>query len=326
MASRKKPTRKTRESADAGAAWAAAARVATVSATVVLVLGLFAGLALGRSSLQALAAETRAGEVKVAFDWPPLPAQAAAALPPGAINTWLDPQTRDVLERLTLAELTDDPFDGGSLAKAHAALANTGWFSSGLTLAREAGGVVRVRGNWRPPYAVVRSRGTDRLVTYAGEALDKLYEPGQSGLVVVLNPSREAPARPGEAWPGGDVQPALVLAEFLRQNLAPAAFAQVEGIDAADYLRGGRRQFVIVVRGGGRVTWGGPVDVPLPGEEPSGVKVKHLATLHQRTGRIDAGRPNIDVRYKTVLIESPVVPADPTTAPPPAGPGAPVTR
>jgi len=331
MASRKKPAKKSPAPARQrdGAAWSTAAQVASVAATVILVLGLFAGLALGRSSLQSLAADANhaqgegaaAGRVQIAFDWPALPPEAAAQLPPGSINTWLDAPTRDVLERLTLAELTDDPFDGQSLARAHAALAATGWFASGLTVSRESGGVVRVRGSWRLPYAVVRARGTDRLVTFTGEALDKLYEPGLSGLVAVVNPSRDLPPKPGEPWPGGDVQPALSLAEFLRQSLPAPAFAQIEGVDAADYLRqgaggkGGRRQFVVMVKGGGRITWGGPVDQPLPGEESSSVKVKHLVTLHQRTGRIDAGRPNIDVRYKTVLIESPVVPTDPTTAP-----------
>lgn len=320
MASRKKPSKPAPSKQRDGAAWHTATQVATVTATVVLVLGLFTGLALGRSSLQSLAAEANhskaeGGGVKLAIDWPALPPDAAAQLPPGAINTWVDAQTRDVLERLTLAELTDDPFDGASLARAHAALASTGWFASGLTVSREAGGVVRVRGNWRLPFAVVRSRNTDRLVTFTGEALDKLYEPGASRLVAVINPSRDAAPKSGEAWPGGDIQPALALVQFLRQNLPPAAYDQIEAVDVADYLRQGRRQFVIVVKGGGRITWGGPIEQPLPGEEPSAVKVKHLVNLYQRHARIDAGRPNIDVRYKTVLIESPVVPTDPTTAP-----------
>lgn len=339
MAPRKPTTKKPAKPDRDAAAWSTAAQVATVTATVVLVLGLFAGLALGRSSLQSLAAGGHSGAaapLRVAFDWPPLPPEAAAQLPPGAVNTWLDHQTRDVLERLTLAELTDDPFDAQSLARAHQALAATGWFARALTLSREANNTVRVRGQWRLPYAVVRARGTDRLVTFSGEALEKTYEPGKSGLVAVVNPSRDNAPTLGEPWPGGDVQPALALVEFLRQNLPPQAFAQVEAVDVADYLRqggaaagaGGRRQFVIMVRGGGRITWGGPIDLPLPGEEASSVKVKHLVTLHQRTGRIDAGKPNIDVRYKTVLIESPVVPADPTTAPATGGaaPGTSVHR
>ncbi len=319
MAARKKPTKKPPAPARDSAAWATAARVATVSATVVLVLGVFVGLALGRTSLQGLAAGAHAGPVRVVFDWPPLPPEAAAQLPAGAANTWLDAQTRDILEKLTLAELTDDPFDGASLARAHSALGATGWFAARLTVSRETNNTVRVRGLWRLPYAVVRTRNTDRLVTFEGVALDKLYEPGKSGLVAVVNTSRDTAPRPGEAWPGGDVQPALALIEFLRQNLPAAAFDQIEAIDAADYLRqvgGGRRQLVIMVRGAGRITWGGPIEQPLPGEEPSTVKVKHLVNLHQRTGRIDAAKPNIDVRYKTVLIESPVVPTDPTTAPP----------
>mgnify|MGYP000181470190 CR=1 FL=1 len=46
----------------------------------------------------------------------------------------------------------------------------------------------------------------------------------------------------------------------------------------------------------------------MPG--PTTASAPHHA-LYQRHARIDAGRPNIDVRYKTVLIESPVVPSDP---------------
>ena len=105
MASRKKPTSKKSTPAPDrdGAAWATATQVATVTATVVLVIGLFAGLALGRSSLQSLAADAQhvpgqAGGVRVAFDWPPLPPEAAAQLPQGSVNTWVDAQTRDVLE------------------------------------------------------------------------------------------------------------------------------------------------------------------------------------------------------------------------------------
>lgn len=327
---RKKPSKPAPKPERDGAAWATATQVATVSATVVLVIGLFAGLALGRSSLQSLAADAQhtpgqPTSVRVAFDWPTLPPEAAAQLPQGSINTWVDTQTRDVLERLTLAELTDDPFDGASLTRAHSALFATGWFSSGLTVSRESGNIVRVRANWRLPYAVVRARGTDRLVTFTGEALEKVYEPGGSRLVAIVNPSRDTAPKSGEPWPGGDVQPALALVQLLRQNLPAPAFAQIEAIDAADFLKGGgggRHQFVIMVKEGGRITWGGPVDQPLPGEESSAVKVKHLVTLHQRTGRIDAGKPNIDVRYKTVLIESPVIPAEPTTAPASSGPPA----
>jgi hypothetical protein len=299
---------------DAGAAWLPAweniTRAAATATTIILSLALAIGLLAGRGPLQARATQVVREPVRVLFDWPPLAAGAPSRTAAGATQptTWLDSNTQGHLQALALHHLSADPFDADSLARARGALAATGWFSSGPVLRRESAAVVRVEGRWRVPFAVVRSTSggssapADRLVTLRGELLDKSYAPNASGLPVILGASAMHPARTGDAWAGTDVHAGLQLLATLRGR--PWA-EQVAAIDVSGFATRNQRQLWIVTRAGGRILWGGPADSPLPGEQSTAVKLRHLDTIVARSGgRLDGGQPSIDIRLKDVLVDA----------------------
>lgn len=286
-------------------------RALATTTTIVLTLSLALGLLIGRGPLQARAAQAVREPVRVVFSWPPL-VNAAGEVQPG---TWLDPATQNHLQALAAQYLSPDPFDATGLARAREALAATGWFVTGTTggpiLRRESAGVVRVEGRWRVPFAAVRTGSgpttVDRLVTVRGEVLDKAYTPGASGQYLILNPEHPAPRRLGDVWAGTDVHAGLALLATLRHK--PWA-DQIAGIDVGAFNARGQRQLWIVTKTGGRIRWGGPVDAPHPGEQSTAVKIRHLDTIHARSGgRLDGGQAALDIRLKDVLIDATGSPA-----------------
>lgn len=280
--------------------WGRITRAATTAATIVIMGGLIAGLTLGRAPLQARAAQIRMGRsaapLKVVFDWPtlrPSPGGGGRDGRPGQAATWLDATTRGMLEDLALAILSPDPFDSGSLARAQDALMSTGWFATRCVVTRDRDQVVHITGDWRTPFAAIRTPAGDRWVTYKGEALDKVFPQGASGLCVIHGIKAPPPVRPGEVWEGGDVQAAIGLLAYLRGT---PGFEQVVGIDASEFLNRNRKQLVILTRYDTRIIWGGPAAQPLPGEWTSQAKQRQLAENLGRTGRLDAGQAQIDIR------------------------------
>lgn len=269
----------------------------TTAATLLIMGGLIAGLTFGRGPLQSKAAQIRAKNeppLRVVFHWPTVKsAEGGGDMRPGQSATWLDPITRAGLEQIALSLVSSDPFDAASLGRAQAALMETGWFAKPCTVRRDRDAVVHVEGLWRVPYAVVRTLEGDRWVTFKGEALGKVFQDGTSGLCAIVGVSSPPPAKPGEPWPGGDVQAAISLLQYVRTS---PGFDQIVGIDASDYLKKNKKQLAILTRYGSRIVWGGPVEQPLPGEWPSQTKLKQLAENVTRTGRIDAQRQAIDIR------------------------------
>lgn len=258
-----------------------------------LLVAAVGGLIVAERPLEAKVVAIRAVTPRVKFDWPALRGEVSSEpkAPGGEPRTWVNGEIRSGLESLVLGRLTTDPFDGASLRSAREGLLETGWFKPDLTLSRDAEGTVRVRGTWRAPAAAVRYDGRDLLVSGAGELLPVRYAPDASGYKAIVGVFHEPP-KPGEAWLGGDVKAALRLLELLAQL---PGYEQVAGIDVTDFA--GKRTLVIVTQSAGRITWGGPVDEFNPGQAEAATKLARLVQLHRETGRLDAGRPAIDVRF-----------------------------
>lgn len=276
--------------------WERITQAGTTAGTIVIMGGLIVGLTLGRGPLQSRAAEIRGkhgAALKVVFAWPLLKGGTSRDDRPGQAATWLDPMTRLQLENLALSIISPDPYDAPSLDKAQAALMRTGWFAKPCVVRRGSDAVVHIEGTWRTPYAVVRGAGGDRWVTYKGEAMDKVFPEGKSGLCAIVGIKSNAPTRVGETWAGGDVQAALSLLQYIRSS---PGFDQVTGIDAGEYLTKNKKQLAILTKYNSRIVWGGPVDGPLPGEWTSAAKLKQLGESVAKTGRIDSGKNAIDIR------------------------------
>lgn len=283
--------------------------------SLALTVTVIAGLALGFRPLQARAAELRAAEPRVEFEWPPLAGKTSSRpdQPGGAPATWLNAEMRQQLESIALNHLTPDPFDDAGLASARNALAATGWFEEGqVALRRWPGGLVQIWGNWRLPVAVVRAGGRDRLIAAKGELLPPNYPPDRSGMKVIVGPRNDLPAL-GEPWLGGDVQAGLALLNYLHTS---PGFEQVQAIDVSRFSTD--KTLEIITELGNRIVWGGPVDSYSPGQAHPAVRRTRLAALFKDYGRIDTGRPKLDLRP-----EDSVYIHDAASAQAPASPSAP---
>lgn len=276
------------------------------TATSILLLGtVVATLAVGLPQLRSRASEIRkAGRpVQVAFAWPPLAGQGPHRPPASATTTtdhqtWVNAEIRRDVESVAKRLLSDDPLDTASLVAARDALLGTGWFNADLRLIRGDDNIVRVSGSWKVPAAAVRIDGPgptggglmDQLISSAGELLPPRYPVDRSGMKVVLGVTAKPPA-PGQPFPGPEVQAGLRLLSFvstLRQS------EQIVAVDVSEYAVG--KSLTLVTELGNKIVWGGGVDEFSPGQPPARVKLARLAEVAVKHGRLDAGRPLIDVR------------------------------
>lgn len=301
---------------DGATRWQAAGAIVTVALVCALAIGLLAGQrALAERAGKVRESQTEA--FRVEFDWPPL--AGAQPGPDGQPATWLSVTQREDLTGLAMRSLSANPMDHAALQRTGEALLATGWFSTIESVQRAPHGVVRIRGQWRIPAAVVRSGDRDHLVSTKGELLPVTYRPDASRLKVIYNPCNPPPSKPGDPWLGGDVQAALALLAYVQPT---QAFGQVMGVDVRNYVR--TKRLEIVTDRNNRVLWGAPPGEFNPGEPGADVKLKWMLYLRASTDygqRIDAARPVIDLTNpRGIMIDQATLPEgqEPPAPPPPA--------
>lgn len=251
---------------------------------------------VGREKLSQRASELKSVTPAVQFSWPPLAGLTSSepTYPGGPVRTWVNAEIRAHLEKIVLDRVSEDPLDHAGLTAARSALLDTGWFKEDLSLVRDPAGrgegLVRVLGTWRVPLAAVRYQGKDRLVAEGGELLPPTYDPDSSGFKVIIG-TRHEPDRFGKPWPGGDVQAALLVLK--RIDPLPCS-KQVAAVDVSEFAAW--KNLVLVSQFGNRILWGGPADEFNPGQASTDVKLSRLQQLYREQGRIDAGRPLLDIR------------------------------
>jgi hypothetical protein len=263
--------------------------------TGLVLMGALGGVVLGLPRLQSLvAASSPPSPVRVEFAWPVAPGA-------GSSSTWMPEEFQRGLTGLVGRALADDPdpLSSNALRAAADALAATGWFESVDVVERGSDGVVRVRGRWRVPAAVVRYGGLDQLVAWSGQVLPPTYLPGESGQKVVFG-VRTPPPEAGRAWAeeAGEVRAALELLALISDR---SWRNQVAGVDASDYPT--KRRLEIVTVYGTRITWGGAPNDAVPGEQAAHYKLRRLDVLADRFGRIDAKERFVDVAGPLTLID-----------------------
>jgi len=263
--------------------------------TVLLTIGAGFAAVVTYQKMEARVAEGVAEPVKILFEWPlisPPPAVAAAkasAAQSPVPTTWLSERTQQDLTDLASKMVSENPFDRTSLAETCRALESTGWFKKIEFVRRETGGVVRIRGSWRVPGAVVRREGFDHVVSLDGERLPLDYREGKTGgsLKALLN-SAYPPPLAGERWPGGDVQAGLAL---IGQLHGTAAWPQVAAVDISNYAK--NKRLIIITDRGNQVVWGSAPGEFNPNEPDAATKLRRLTTLVSSPDfeqRIDGGK------------------------------------
>ncbi len=315
----------------------------SIALTALLSVGVVAAVVIGYPMMERKVAGEIPQELKVVIEWPPLgkPVVAAggtgksaggktgrtggtknAAAEPAvdaadAPTTWLSEPTQQDLTRIAMEILRADPFDRQSLRATAEAFEGTGWFKRIEYVRREPGGVVRIKGQWRVPGAVVRRDGVDYLVSTEGERLPVEYKQGRSGLVALLAPNFEPPLQ-GQKWVGGDVQAGMALMAYLQTS---PAYSQVRAIDLSQY--GKTKRLAIVTDRNNRVVWGTAPGEFNPNEPDTKTKLRFLATLVNSPDfghRIDANKPVIYLTSKSgVVYDSTASPSPPPPPPPPTG-------
>ncbi len=217
--------------------------------------------------------------VEVSFSWPALDGAAVG----DDSGTWMPGSERSRLREIALnAAKGGRVLDPAALREVCNALHATGWYADPPRVRRLGDGTIHIAGEWRLPAAVVRSGDRERLVSWDGIALPLEYRAGASGVHVLTNPSRPAPALSGEAWQGDDVAAGLALLDLLNDH--PELMEQVVGVDLA---RGGR--LAILTDQNARVIWGAAPGVFRPGEQPTDIKIDRLMRMRREAGRIDGG-------------------------------------
>lgn len=286
----------------------------TSFAVLLLIAGIIVGVAIGVRPLEKVAAGvTGASHPSIEITWP--------EWKPG--QTWLPKQFQDELLATARAALGDDlrPFSGEPLARVGRAMELSGWFDGAPRVERIGAAKIRVTGTWRTPAAVVRRDGKDYLVSWKGRRMPPVYQPGQSGFPVILDPVMPAPtthdARPefANAWPGEDIAASL---ELLREVVAKPWSNQVRAIDASRYSA--ENTLALLTTYNTRIEWGGRFSKPRLGEAPTQEKVDRLAYLFREHGRIDAGYPIVEVWQRHLLFDRRAVAPEPTPNTPSATP------
>ena len=259
----------------------------------VLVAAAAGTLALGAGALEDRAGTLRADPVEADFHWP--------ALTTGD-RTWLPAGEQRRLRDLLLTSVSLNPGDYAALTLARTRLLESGWFESDLQLVRRPGGVVRVRGTWREPVAVVRSAGSDHVVSASARRLPPTYPAGGAGALRFIAGVWGDPPRPGAVWTGGDVDAAIDLLALLRQS---PAWGKVAGIDASRFIRA--QMLSVITTDGAEVVWGSG-----PSDRPTG-QVDHLVRLQRFEALMDdpswaaAGRPRVELHLPRPVINESAV-------------------
>ncbi len=268
-------------------------RVIIVSVGVLGGLALTAGGWVGLDRLDAHAAAIATPpSVEVSFGWPALDGADAG----NETATWMPGSERDRLRAIALnAAKGGGVLDPAALREVCNALHATGWYAEPPRVQRQGDGTIHITGAWRLPAAVVRSGDRERLVSWDGIALPLEYRAGASGVHVLTNPSRPAPALSGDAWPGDDVTAGLALLDLLNDH--DEIMAQVVGVDLD---RG--RQLSVITDEDTRIVWGAAPGVFRPGEQPTDIKLTRIQGMLEGTGRIDGGMGIVEIFGPNVLV------------------------
>lgn len=276
-----------------------ATRTLSAAATAVLVSGVVLGMIFGRGPMRRVVAQSFGDSVSVRFEWPT----------DGEGRAWIGDAERARLERGVLDRLSEPVGDEQTrLERTHAWLADTGWLDQ-LVMRRGAGSEVRVSGVWRMPYAEVRQdrAGSVWVVDFAGVPIDTVNTWVLPRIVGVrFPPLGSATASEGDVrrvfgypWGTGEVEAGIALLKHVK---GVRGSEMIVGVDVSGFTSE-PPELVLVSDRAYRIRWGGPVGSPNPGERDDANKLRMLARLVEETGRIDGGKPMVDLRTGRVEID-----------------------
>ena len=194
--------------------------------------------------------------------------------------------------------------DTTRLARAHAALASTGWFHSIEQVALADDGGFLVEATFVKPFAIVRHGGCDFLVDTGGRVLPMQWtaghRPASPHYVAVVGAAQPVVGDYGTVWPGADVAAGMELARELAER---PWYGLVAAVDVSRYA--GEESLVLITQDGGRVVWGRAPGTRTVAELPVETKLDMLDYLYAKHRRIDGGAGRtLDLRSDLVTLQS----------------------
>ena len=249
---------------------------------------------------------------------------ATPAAPPKVVFVappkWMNDQLRQRLEKAATPVVNRSSLDGSLVKDTAAILAAEPWVKEVRQVRREygqsAGDTLVIDCDFRAPVALVQDDAWFWMVDADGVKLPERFMRGElakvaagQGLLgmtlrVITGVHQPAP-QAGEHWKGADLAAGLELAKLFhgKTYLNDIAMIDVGAIDPPRVSSGRRRNEVtLITKYNTQIRWGEPaqrtafsVDVPVA------QKMMTLERLWKEYGRVDAGRPWIEIRYDSVL-------------------------
>ena len=233
---------------------------------------------------------------------------------------WMNAQLRERLERVATPATSRSSLDASVVQDVASVLSAEPWVKQVKQVRRlygeSAGDTLQIECEFRAPVALVQDEGWFWMVDADGVKLPERFLKGELGKVangqgllgmqlrVITGVHYPAP-QAGEKWKGEDLAAALELAKVFHDKpyMNDVAMIDVSAIDPPGIIDGRRRnEVVLITKFNTQIRWGEPmsrsafsVDVPV------GQKLLTLERLWKEYGRVDAGRPWIEIRYDSVL-------------------------
>lgn len=185
------------------------------------------------------------------------------------------------------------------------------WIKS-ITLIRRAwtpnSQIIQIAAVYRRPAALVDGPTGGYLVSPGGVRLPGLYKASQLPALqwlVQITGSKASPPPPGSHIHSPRIQVALQLIHLLAPQPYYRQIAAINMQNLGGKISALSPQITLTTRFGSQVWWG-----RAPGQEgfyevPAARKLRSLAKVYARFGRIDAGRAYVDIRGDQVLVPKP---------------------
>lgn len=152
---------------------------------------------------------------------------------------------------------------------------------------------------WKDYYWLVDAEGVKLPEQFTADQVERvMIDPSGNRQIRVIEGVATAPVETGKKWPGDDLAAGLALAA----TISPQSWANsVRGIDVSNFAgRINRReaQLAMLTQYNTRVFWGQPVNSKsFFVEARDNIKLDNLSRIYAKFGRIDAGKPWVDIRF-----------------------------
>lgn len=244
--------------------------------------------------------------------------------PPKVVFTdppsWMNDQLRTRLETVATPVVSRSSLDGSVVKDVATVLAAEPWVKTVKQVRRvygeQAGDTLQIDCEFRAPVALVQDDAWFWMVDAEGVKLPERFMKGELAKVAngqgllgmqlrVITGVHQSAPQAGEHWIGEDLAAGLELAKLFHDKpyMNDVAMIDVSAIDPPGTATGRRRNEVtLITKFNTQIRWGEPlmrtafsVDVPVA------QKMLTLERLYKEYGRLDAGRPWIEIRYDSVL-------------------------